>query len=153
MDVRTFFKTLSISGNPAAQSQGSIITVDLGKYYSEGQRVRIVQAWARATYHNLSAGYPGAEADTFIIFSDLTTIQIPAANVTETSGTFTPTDNPYVPGPFPYTFKGDLYLTSPIFTFSVTCLKRDVGVYPPSYQFDVDVLLQFEYQKIKEITV
>jgi len=145
--VRKLIRTLSVQLTPAAQVRVATITVDIGKYY-DANAVRVRTVWGWAIYTDASAGAADIFADVVVNFGLTRTMQLPAAQVTTSSGTVIDLGNVSAPGSEgagEFNILGDAILESPIFDFQMLFFKKGNGSYPALFQFQGYMTIQLEF--------
>jgi len=147
-------KTLGITFTPAVDLNGGQVTVDIGKYY-DNSVTRVIKAWVYGTYRDITAGAVAEACDSFCFLNDLTVMELPAGNLTPSTGTATIGGAPFVSGnnSGSIIFDGDAILESPVFEFSVTGMKKQPGAYPVSFQFVfyLNVQLEFNFRDLSDL--
>jgi len=144
-------RTISISFAPAAQNNGGIFSVDIGKYYDDFF-TRVTQIWATAYFTDVTAGSRRIEAPCFGFLRNVTVMQLPAASVVVVSGggVVVQAGSAFFLGQMRNTYGGDVELTEPTFEVSITGEKPTSGGFPGQFTFEFDVTVQLEFG-IKEI--
>jgi len=140
------FRTLTFQVVPAGQAETAGITINIRKYY-DNNAVRIHGCWHWANYTDVTALSSSVAADTLVTFGGVRNMQIPAADLTTTSGAVTLLNAAIIPGLTAGEFNiyGDAILESPIFTMTVDFFKRASGGYPAAFQFIGFVTVQLEF--------
>jgi len=143
---KTTTRTISININPANGNTGGEISIDIGKYY-DYYLTRIVSAWMKVRYVDLTAGSEVEEASGYGRLRDVTNMQLPADQIAIIAGAGTAVVTSgvnFITG-IENVFHGDLQLEQPTFRLLVEGIKPTVGGYPASFTFGFDVTLQLEF--------
>lgn len=134
---------------PAANSTGGTVTVNIGTYYNQAN-TRIVQASAVVSYQDNTAGTPAQLATGRISIQGASQMELPQTAFTPSAGLVFALDHSFFqagdPGFLP--FNETVILNDPTFDIVVSLVKPDPGMYPPSYQFNAWINLQFEFGEL-----